>query len=150
MLGPGATLLLSGLLGFLGASPSSAQEVPVPAVVVVEAGPFIAGSDRAEREAAYRLDEAAYGHSITRERKWYENERPRGSHELGRFWITKTPITNRQYEAFVDNHFRYEPDVDKETWDAYRLIHPYSRTAPYRWSAGPPRPTCPGPIRRPR
>jgi len=120
-----------------GATASLAQEVPVPAVVMVPAGPFIAGSDRAEREAAYRLDEAAYRHGVTRERQWYENERPRSVHDTGRFWITRTPITNRQYEVFVDNNFREEPDVDKQTWDAYGLIHPYSRTAPYRWAGGP-------------
>jgi hypothetical protein len=36
----------------------------VPGAIQIPAGPFIAGSDRAEREAAYRLDEAAYGHAV--------------------------------------------------------------------------------------
>ena len=48
-----------------------------PRVVPVPAGPFIAGSDRAEREAAYRLDEQGYGHSVTRQQRWYEGERNR-------------------------------------------------------------------------
>ena len=44
-----------------------AETALVPEVVEVPAGPFIAGSDAAEREYAYQLDEAAYGHSRTRE-----------------------------------------------------------------------------------
>ena len=43
------------------AIPSAADMVPVRETVDIPEGPFIAGSDRAEREAAYRLDEAAYG-----------------------------------------------------------------------------------------
>ncbi len=115
-----------------------ADDVVIPDVVWVPAGPFFAGSDSAEREAAYQLDEAAYGHSRTRERGWYDRERPREIHETGGFWITRTPITNAQYEAAVLGHWRQEPDVDPETWASYRLIHPYERTAPYRWQGGPP------------
>ncbi len=51
-----------------------AADLEVPETVLVPAGPVIIGSDRAEREYAYRLDEAAYGHSRTREWLWYENE----------------------------------------------------------------------------
>ena len=61
-------------------------------VVEVPAGPFIAGSDAAEREYGYRLDEAAYGHSVTRERGWYDRESPRGPKSLERFFITRTLI----------------------------------------------------------
>lgn len=134
----GYVMILAAMAGVAPVVAAAQDRIPVPEVVMIPAGPFIAGSDRAEREAAYQLDEAAYGHSVTRERKWYENERRRAPHETGRYWITKTPITNRQYEAFVYNHFREEPDVDRATWDSYGLIHPYERTEPYRWSGGPP------------
>ena len=60
-----------------------------PKLIAIPGGPFITGSDRAEREAAYRLDEAAYGHSRTRQWKWYENERPRGKATVPAFEITK-------------------------------------------------------------
>jgi len=65
-----------------------------PETVTIPAGPFIRGSDRAEREAAYRLDERAYGHSTIRERKWYEDERRR-IETTKRYAITRTTITNR-------------------------------------------------------
>ena len=111
----------------------------VPSVVMIPTGGFIAGSDAAEREMAYQLDEAAYGHSRTRERGWYDRERPRGRHTAGAFAITATPITNAQYAAFVRATGRAAPDVDEKTWKGYRLIHPYSRTRRHAWvNSAPP------------
>ena len=118
------------------------QAAPIdpPAVVDIPAGPFIAGSDRAEREAAYRLDEAAYGHSRTREGRWYEGERPRETLELPAFAITRTLITNRLYAAFVAATGHRAPDVDPRTWAGYGLIHPYERTRRHAWRGGRPPP----------
>ncbi len=112
----------------------------VPPTVAVAAGPFIAGSDAAEREAAYRLDEAAYGHRVTRDNRWYAGERPRGPATTGAFAITKTPITNARYAAFVEATGHRAPAVDPATWRGYRLIHPYSRTRRHAWSDGAPPP----------
>ena len=54
--------------GAFGPSPAdTGTSVPVPETVTVPAGAFVFGSDGAEREAAYGLDEAAYGHARTRE-----------------------------------------------------------------------------------
>jgi formylglycine-generating enzyme required for sulfatase activity len=108
--------------------------------VTIPAGTFIMGSDAAEREAAYRLDEAAYGHSITRERRWYANETARGTRDLPAYAITRTPITNREYAAFVAETGHPAPDVDAVTWAGYGLVHPYSRTRRHAWRDGrPPR-----------
>jgi formylglycine-generating enzyme required for sulfatase activity len=129
---------LAVLLAGIGDAAAQAEPALVPEVVFVPAGPFVAGSDAAEREAAYRLDEAAYGHSVTRERGWYDGERTRGPQRTDAFWITRTPITNRQYAPFVASGGRAAPDVERETWESYGLIHPYDRTEPYRWPDGPP------------
>ena len=138
-----ARAVLAAFLVLSGALPAGAQQagdVPVPALVEVPAGPFIAGSSLGEREYGYLLDERAYGHSRTRERGWYDRERPRGLHELGRFFIARTPITNAQYAAFVDATGHRAPDVDPETWKGYRLIHPYTRTRRHAWADGAPPP----------
>ena len=141
MIAPGAGLVVClAVCGTLLAGPAHAGEVPVPALVEVPAGPFVAGSDAAEREYGYRLDEAAYGHSRTRERGWYDRERPRGVHELGGFLIARTLITNAQYAAFVEATGHRVPDVDPETWRGYRLIHPYTRTRRHAWAEGAPPP----------
>jgi formylglycine-generating enzyme required for sulfatase activity len=108
----------------------------VPELVAIPAGPTITGSDRAEREAAYRLDEAAYGHSATRDGRWYENEPDRQEITLGAYAITRTPITNRQYADFVAATGHAAPSVDAATWRGYKLIHPFERTLRYAWTNG--------------
>ena len=135
---PGLALAL-----FLAASGGAARaggagEEIVPDVVPILAGPFIAGSDRAEREVAYRLDEAAYGHTVTRDRRWYESEPARGPVMLDAYDITATLITNRQYAAFITATGHPAPDVDPETWAGYRLVHPYERTRKFAWVDGAP------------
>ena len=120
------------------AGPALARPLPVPEVIAIPGGSFIAGSDRAERETAYRLDEAAYGHSVTRDQGWYENEQERGERSVAAFEITRTPITNRLYAAFIEATGRPAPDVDKATWEGYGLIHPYARTRRFAWKRGRP------------
>ena len=121
-----------------GVSVRSEVAIPVPETVVVAAGPYVRGSDRAERDAAYALDEAAYGHAVTREQRWYESEPDRHVAGLAAFAITRTPITVGQYAAFVAATGHSAPDVDPETWRGYRLIHPYSRTRRFAWRGGKP------------
>ncbi len=110
----------------------------LPEVIEIPAGPFIMGSNAAERETGYQLDQVAYGHNRTRLRGWYEAERPAGPVETGSFLITPTPITNRQYAAFVVATGRDAPDVGPDTWTAYGLNHPYERTRRHAWLDGRP------------
>lgn len=117
----------------LEAGGAAAGEIPVPETVIIPAGGFIAGSGRAERDAAYDLDQAAYGHDRTRQWGWYDDERTRQRHQLAAFAITRTAITNRQYAAFVAATGHPAPDVERETWRGYRLIHPYQRTRRHAW-----------------
>jgi formylglycine-generating enzyme required for sulfatase activity len=112
--------------------------VEVPELVTIPAGPAITGSDRTEREAAYLLDEAAYGHSATREGRWYENEPGRQEIVLAAYAITRTPITNRQYADFVAATGHAAPSVDAATWRGYKLIHPFERTLRHAWTGGRP------------
>ena len=94
--------------------------------------------DAAERDYGYRLDEAAYGHDRTRERGWYDDERPRGMFSTGSYTIMRTPVTNAEYAAFVGETGHPAPDVDRETWASYRLPHPYERTRRHAWRDGVP------------
>lgn len=105
----------------------------IPSIVEVPAGKFIAGSNLAEREYGYAIDEMVYGHTVTRDRKWYDYERPRSVENIAAFNITKTPITNSQYNAFIEATGHKAPQVDKSTWDAYGLIHPYERSLRFQW-----------------
>ena len=108
----------------------------VPDVIEIAAGSFFFGSDRAEREAAYQLDEAAYGHSVTRKNEWYEVEYPRQSREAGRYFISRNLITNAQYAAFVRATGHRHPEVSPSIWRSYRLTHPWERTRRHAWQGG--------------
>ena len=130
-----ATILLS-LLVVIG--PALPQGILIPEVIAIPAGPFIAGSDRAERESAYRLDEAAYGHSVTRKQGWYEHERDRGDAVTGAYGITRTLVTNAQYGSFIKATGYPVPDVDRQAWAGYRLIHDYEATRRFAWTGAAP------------
>ena len=106
-----------------------------PETVHVTAGQFIVGSDEAEREAAYQLDENAYGHSVTRKQGWYDREGVREKRSLATFDITFVPITNRQYSAFAKATGHRLPQVTREEWSGYGLIHPFERTRRHAWTS---------------
>lgn len=133
-----ALALIAGLGLVPGARAAGGVADDPPALIVVPAGEFVAGSDRGEREAAYRLDEMAYGHSITRKQNWYENERPRRTLDLATFAIGRNLITNAQYAAFTAATGHPAPDVDEKTWASYGLIHPWARTRRFAWTDGDP------------
>ncbi len=103
-------------------------------VIKIPAGNFFQGSDRKEREYAYVLDEKAYGHSVTRKQKWYENEFDRKSVFVDEFHIMKNLVTNEDYAKFIKDTGHLAPYVEQKIWDGYGLIHPYSRAKPFFWN----------------
>jgi formylglycine-generating enzyme required for sulfatase activity len=131
-----ALVALTVVIG-VASSAFAREPIPVPAVVEFPAGTFIRGSYRAERDYAYRLDEAAYSHNVTRRNRWYEDE-PRQSSDTAAYEITQTPITNGGYAAFVRATNRTAPDVDPPVWAGYRLINPWERTRKFAWRDGAP------------
>ncbi|MEM7256972.1 MAG: SUMF1/EgtB/PvdO family nonheme iron enzyme [Pseudomonadota bacterium] len=105
-----------------------------PELITIPEGSFVFGSSQSEREYAYRLDEQAYGHSVTRQSGWYDSEPPLQTINLGGFQITENLVTNQQYQRFIVATGHPPPDIDEETWQSYRLVHPFSRTQPHRWT----------------
>ena len=126
------------LLFGLTASAAAGKLAPelVPEVVTIPAGKFITGSDQAEREEAYRLDEKAYGHPVTRKQRWYDFEDKRQTMSLPAFTISKSLITNAQYLAFTQATGHRIPRVKPRVWASYKLIHPYERALRHAWSKG--------------
>lgn len=133
-----AVWLTLGLIVSAPIQSAQAAKTPWPPLLAIPAGEFIAGSDRQERDYAYELDALAYGNSATREQGWYENERERITVKTKAYFITSTPITNRQYAAFIKATGHRVPDVDRATWKSYGLIHPYERTRRFAWQDGMP------------
>jgi len=131
-------LLVACCMLLLVAGCAAAAGGPAPQTVEIPAGTFVAGSDRDERELAYTLDERAYGHSVTREQRWYEDELERQEVELPAFAIMRHLVTNADYARFVEATGHPAPDVDPATWQGYGLIHPYARTRRHAWVEGRP------------
>lgn len=75
---------------------------------------------------------------MTRNAGWYEQERPRAERHLPAYEITRTLITNVEYREFVVATGHRAPDVDRDTWAGYGLIHPYPRTRRHAWVDGTP------------
>lgn len=74
---------------------------------------------------------------MTRKSRWYDVE-TRATLALPAFRITRNLITNAQYAKFIAATGHSAPDVDAETWDGYRLVHPYGRTRCHAWIDGQP------------
>jgi formylglycine-generating enzyme required for sulfatase activity len=133
------TRILFALL-FLATAASAADAglPPVPELIEIPAGTFVSGSDRAERDYAYALDEAAYGNAVTRTQQWYEGESQRSLAHTEAYAIMTTPVTNAQYAAFVHATKHRAPDVDRKTWESYGLRHTYAETRRFAWRKGEP------------
>lgn len=112
----------------------------LPPLTEVPAGRFIAGSDAAEREYAYNLDGEAYRAPLTREQGWYAGELPRQQVDSGAYCVAVTPVTNRQYAAFIAATRHRAPQVDRDTWASYNLIHPFQSTRRFAWQNRTPPP----------
>jgi len=119
---------------------NAAASRPGPPVVEVPAGPFLMGSTPEEREAAYALDEAAYGHARTRQARWYESEPALHEQATGAFAIMTTPVTNADYARFVADTGHPPPFVDETAWRGYGLVHPYAVVKRFLWNGGEPPP----------
>lgn len=115
--------------------PANAGDASIvtPETRLISEGPFIQGSDQEERERAYKLDEAAYGHMITRDNGWYDHEVDREIVTLPDFSVTTTLVTNRDYAHFITDTGHPAPFVDKKTWSGYGLIHLFERTRKFIW-----------------
>ncbi len=137
---PFVLLIFTSLLSPALADQKSDDKSFVPEVVFIPEGTFITGSDKAERELGYQLDERAYGHSITRKNRWYDFEAKRQKLDLAAFSITKNLITNELYSRFINETGYRAPDVDKKTWKSYGLNASYAETRRFAWvDAKPPK-----------
>ncbi len=135
-----ASFLLLAIAVFRPAIAAAVDTFAPPETIPIAAGDFIIGSDRGEREAAYQMDELAYGHDATRKGGWYENEPTRRKATTAAFAITRNLITNADYAIFVRESGHRPPSVDAATWAGYGLSHPFQRTRKFSWKGAAPPP----------
>lgn len=103
-------------------------------MALIPYGEFIMGSDRAEREYGYGLDEKNKS-TASRKYKWFENEE-RKTVNLKDFYIDLNLVTNEAYEKFIKATGHPAPYVDEKTWNGYHLAHNYGEVQRFLWKGG--------------
>lgn len=110
----------------------------LPELLTIPSGDFIRGSSEKEREYAYSIDEIAYGHSVTRQQQWYAYEFDPEVLKTDEYQISRTPITQYQYSAFIESTNHRSPKVTESEWDSYGLVHDFDSTHEYSWTGKSP------------
>jgi formylglycine-generating enzyme required for sulfatase activity len=133
--GCGAGAMADRPAGRLGPQSAAADA----AMLAIPAGPFIAGSTDAEREAAYVAASAFTHDDYVREHHWFEQEAPRHTETLGAFRIDRMPVSMSEYGEAVAAGVVPGPFIDGAAWQAQGLKQDYSRQVErYVWSGGRP------------
>ncbi|MEM8611886.1 MAG: SUMF1/EgtB/PvdO family nonheme iron enzyme [Cyanobacteria bacterium P01_H01_bin.105] len=114
-----------------------------PGFVFVDSGDFIAGSDRTERDYAYRISaegfaddptEIAAAEASYRKQRWFDREPNRQLVNLPTVCISKNLITNADYQAFVQATEHRSPGISATDYQEQGfLVHDYSEVEPYLW-----------------
>ncbi|MEM9265733.1 MAG: SUMF1/EgtB/PvdO family nonheme iron enzyme [Cyanobacteria bacterium P01_F01_bin.13] len=115
----------------------------IPGFAYVGGGEFIAGSDRTERDYAYRISAEGFADSPGdvatveagyRRRRWFEQEPGRRTENLPAFCMAKNLITNGDYQVFVQATGHRSPGISATNYQEQGfLVHPYSDVQPYLW-----------------
>ncbi|MEM1238582.1 MAG: SUMF1/EgtB/PvdO family nonheme iron enzyme [Cyanobacteria bacterium P01_H01_bin.26] len=109
----------------------------------VERGRYLAGSDQAEQDYAYRISAESLGNTPQevadlearlRQQRWFDFEPERGSRRQAAFCIGRNLITNADYQAFVLATGYHRPGITAENYQEQNmLVHPYQQLRPYFW-----------------
>lgn len=150
---PGYAFILMGTLASCRSQPAASQSATLSQTACesqagfayVEGGEFISGSNRLEKDYAYRI--SAQGRTDTpsdtdrieagyRKRGWFDREPNSQISNLPAFCLAKNLITNADYQAFVQATERPAPGISAADYRAQGfLVHDYSLVAPYLWQA---------------
>lgn len=114
-----------------------------PGFAFVRGGEFIAGSDRTERDDAYRIsaegvatspEAVAAAEAGYRRRGWFDREPERRTVNLDAFCLSKNLVTNADYQTFVQATGHRTPGISAEDYQTQGfLVHDYTEVIPYLW-----------------
>jgi len=104
-------------------------------MVFVEAGPFVMGSDRTERQVAYARSSPA-----VRDAAWFDAELPRQARGVDAYCIDRSLVTQDAYAKFVRATGHRRPFISKADYQRQGfLVHGYDREViPYLWRSDTP------------
>jgi len=131
-----------------------------PNFVFIPAAAFVSGSDRAERDYAYRIsaeaaagspDKVAQAEQRLRQRRWFDGEPERRQHPseqsrsdrkqeaeaaiaLPAFCLGRNLVTNAEYQAFIQATGHPPPGISAADYQEQGfLVHPYKDVKPFLW-----------------
>ncbi|MGF1603578.1 MAG: formylglycine-generating enzyme family protein [Thermosynechococcaceae cyanobacterium] len=109
-----------------------------PGFTLIEAGEFIAGSDRKERDYAYQISAdsvtSAPSETELRQSRWFEGEPKREVRSQPTFCISRNLVTNADYQVFVKATGHPSPGISEADYQTQGfLVHPYGKVRPYLW-----------------
>ncbi|MEL7141565.1 MAG: SUMF1/EgtB/PvdO family nonheme iron enzyme [Cyanobacteria bacterium J06573_11] len=109
----------------------------------VGGGDFIAGSDRTEKDYAYRISAEGFADTPAdiprveagyRRQGWFDREPEQQTANLPSFCLSENLITNVDYQVFVRASGHRSPGISAEDYQTQGfLVHDYSVVEPYLW-----------------
>ena len=111
--------------------------------VYVPAGEFVSGSDRPERNYAYRISAEAIANEPNaqaqaeqslRSKGWFDREANRETVSLPAFCMARSPVTQQDYQTFVQAAGHRAPTISEADYQRQGfLVHPYSAVQEFLW-----------------
>ncbi len=111
--------------------------------VYIGRGRYIAGSDQAERDYAYRIsaealagtpEEVAEFETRLRQQRWFDFEPDQSTRRMAAFCINRNLVTNEEYQEFVLATGYHQPGITAENYQEQNmLVHSYQDLRPYFW-----------------
>lgn len=110
----------------------------------IPAGEYILGSDRAERDYAYKISAQAIANSSNsvaqaeqklRETGWFDRESDRQTASLDNYCLSRNLVTNQEYQEFTQATNHRTPGISEADYQKQGfLVHPYSKAREFLWS----------------
>ena len=114
--------------------------------VFIRQGEFIRGSDRAERDFAYKISAEVIGSTPEgtkqaeqrlRQTGWFDRESDRQTTSTSSYCIGRNLVTNQEYHEFVEATNHRVPGISAVEYQQQGfLVHPYNKVQEFLWQNG--------------
>ena len=112
--------------------------------VFVPSGEFILGSDRQERDFAYKISaqsiateekDLAEAESDLRKNSWFDRETSRQTASLDSFCLSRNLVTNQEYREFIRATNHPVPEISQAEYQEQGfLVHSYDKVKEFLWN----------------
>ena len=114
--------------------------------VFIPGGEFIFGSDRQERDYAYKIsaqsiakteEDIIQAEAKLRKNRWFDRETLRKTASVNGFCLSRNLVTNREYQEFVSATGYPTPGISEAEYQKQGfLVHSYAKVREFLWNNG--------------